>query len=207
MPTIRDEKVVLFVSLEMLPSELTMRLLSNMVGMDSQSIRCNLMSSSEKRLVESGLQDIRKYSYVYGRPGHKTTVEKIRGAARKIKRTRELGMVVVDYLQRVSATGKHQNREREVALISSSLKDLSMEFAVPVLALCQLNRGLDYDKDREPEFKDLRESGAIEQDSDVVMFLHGPADSADRQILVKKQRGGPNASIPVRFLRSIGRFE
>ncbi len=206
VPCIREEKGVLFISLEMMPSELTLRLLANLVDIDARNIRNNYLSKDEKSLVRAGLAEIKKYAVTYGRPGASVTPNMIRGWAKKLARKQELGLIVVDYLQLVDPHGKHGNRQLEVAEVSKALKRMSMELKVPVMALSQLNRNIDYDKDREPELCDLRESGTIEQDSDVVMFLHGSPKEAERQILVKKHRGGPMGDIDVIIKTSTGRF-
>lgn len=143
------------------------------------------------------------------------TLTKIRSHCRRIKRKRDLRLVVVDYLQLMEGelTGRSENRQQEVAKISRSLKKLAAELKVPVIAMSQLNRGAEQRSDKKPLLSDLRESGAIEQDANMVILLHRE-DAYDREsprageadLIVAKNRGGPTATITTAFQGHYSRF-
>jgi len=128
-------------------------------------------------------------------------------------------MIVIDYLQLMSASSKMESREREISHISRSLKALAKELNIPVLALAQLNRAVETRQDKRPQLSDLRESGSIEQDADVVMFIHRPEyygmkQDADgnslegvAEIIVGKQRNGPTGDVSLKFFKDYARFE
>jgi replicative DNA helicase len=147
------------------------------------------------------------------------TIMQVRGKARRLRAEHGLGLVVIDYLQLMRSGTKNDNREQEISEISRSLKALSKELDVPVVALSQLNRGVETrpGKDKRPQLADLRESGAIEQDADVIMFVYRPemyAKDEERQqlrglaeIIVGKQRAGPTGIVKCRFFHEFTRFE
>ena len=142
----------------------------------------------------------------------------LRARARRLDRSTEggLGLIVVDYIQLMSALGGQQgeNRATEISEISRSLKSLAKELNVPVVALSQLNRNVDSRPDKRPQMSDLRESGAIEQDADVIMFIYRDEvynpDSADKgiaEIILAKQRSGPIGTVKLTFVGEFTRFE
>ena len=143
------------------------------------------------------------------------TLTKIRSHCRRIKRKRDLRLVVIDYLQLMEGelSGRTENRQQEVAKISRSLKKLAAELQVPVIAMSQLNRGAEQRTDKKPLLSDLRESGAIEQDANMVILLHRE-DAYDREsprageadFIVAKNRGGPTATITTAFQGHYSRF-
>lgn len=134
-------------------------------------------------------------------------VADIRRVAKRLALTKPLGLLVVDYIQLVPALGHAQNREQEVASVSRALKALAGELGCPVLALSQLNRGVEQRQEGEPRLADLRESGALEQDADAVILIHRPRkDSQEVNLLVAKQRHGPTGTVRVTFLRDRLRF-
>jgi replicative DNA helicase len=147
------------------------------------------------------------------------TVTALRGKARRLKSEHGLGLVVVDYLQLMRSGTKNDSREQEISEISRSLKALAKELDIPVIALSQLNRGVETrpGKDKRPQLADLRESGAIEQDADVIMFVYRPevyAKDEERQqlrglaeIIVGKQRSGPTGIVRCKFFHEFTRFE
>jgi replicative DNA helicase len=204
---------VLFFSLEMSHAEITQRLLCSEARVDATRVR-------NGRLLES---DWPKISHAIGRLGEapmfiddnpNLTVMDIRGKARRLKsREGGLGLIIVDYLQLMSGRQKAENRQVEISEISRGLKILARELEVPVLALSQLSRNLEMRADKRPMLADLRESGSLEQDSDVVMFIYRDEiynpDSADRgtaEIIVAKHRNGPTGSTQLAFLDHVTRF-
>ena len=139
----------------------------------------------------------------------------IRAKARRLQsRVGELGMVVVDYIQLMSGRANAESRQVEVSEISRNLKILARELQAPVIALAQLNRGLEQRQDKRPMLSDLRESGALEQDADVVMFLYRDeiynAESDQQgiaEVIVAKHRNGPTSTVKLAFLGKYTRFE
>jgi replicative DNA helicase len=142
------------------------------------------------------------------------SILELRAKARRLKRDRhaKLGMIVVDYLQLMRGLAT-DSREQEISSISRSLKALAKELDVPVVALSQLNRQVEQRGDKRPVMADLRESGAIEQDADVIMFLYRPivydktAEERDAEVIIAKQRNGPVGSVPLTFFNEYTRFE
>ncbi len=146
------------------------------------------------------------------------TVPEIRSRCRKMKREMGLGLVVIDYLQLMACHQRTTSREQEVSIISRGLKALAKELEVPVLALSQLSRALESRQNRRPQLSDLRESGSLEQDADVVMFIYRPeiyglkaADGSDlkgiAEIIIGKQRNGPTGSVLLEWIAEYARFE
>jgi replicative DNA helicase len=141
-------------------------------------------------------------------------VMELRTKARKLKAQGNLDFIVVDYLQLLSGAGKLENRHQEVSAISRGLKALAKELEVPVLALSQLSRAVDSRMDKRPMLSDLRESGAIEQDADVIMFLYRDVvynqDTEQpniAELIIGKQRNGPTGTVYLNFVRELTKFE
>ena len=203
---------VLFFSLEMSHLEITQRLLCSEARVDATRMRTG-------RLHE---QDWPKVAHAIGRLGEapiyiednpNITVMDIRAKARRQKARDGLGLVVVDYLQLMSSRTRVENRQLEVSEISRNLKILARELEVPVVALSQLSRNLEMRSDKRPVLADLRESGSIEQDADVVMFIYRDdvynPESADRgtaELLIAKHRNGPTGKTELAFLGQYTRF-
>ncbi|HEY2333098.1 MAG TPA: replicative DNA helicase, partial [Acidimicrobiales bacterium] len=204
---------VLFFSLEMSHLEITQRILSAEARVDSTKMR-------NGRLAEA---DWTKISHAIGRLAEaplfidddpQTTIMEIRSKARRLKsREGDLALVVVDYLQLMTGRTAAENRQVEISEISRGLKILARELEVPVVALSQLSRQLEMRADKRPMLSDLRESGAIEQDADVVMFLYRDeiynTDSPDRgtaEVLISKHRSGPTGMDRLAFLDHYTRF-
>ena len=142
------------------------------------------------------------------------SIMELRAKARKLKTQENIELLIIDYLQLISSGARHENRNQEISAISRALKSLSKELNIPVLALSQLSRSLESRMDKRPMLSDLRESGAIEQDSDVVFFIYRDVvynpetdDPSLSEIILGKQRNGPVGSFYIRFNGEITRFE
>jgi replicative DNA helicase len=149
------------------------------------------------------------------------SVMELRAKCRRLKTEQNIGLVMIDYLQLMhAALNKGDSREREISIISRSLKQIAKELNIPVVALAQLNRGLEGRSDKRPMLSDLRESGSLEQDADVVMFVHRPEyygiatfeeDGAPTEgaaeLIIGKQRNGPVGSVRLAYVKEYTRFE
>jgi replicative DNA helicase len=137
----------------------------------------------------------------------------ISASARRLKRRNEIGLIVVDYIQLIDSDESRDSRQEQIAKISRRLKTLARELKVPVVALSQLNRAVENREDKRPRMADLRESGAIEQDADIVLLLHRPEyyDANDQpgiaEVIVAKNRNGKTDTIKLTFLKKLTRFE
>lgn len=204
---------VLFFSLEMSRVELSQRLLCSEARVDSTRVRNGRLSDD----------DWHRISHAIGRLGEaplwiddnpNVTVMEIRSKARRLQsQVGQLGMIVVDYIQLMTGQGRAENRQTEVAEISRGLKILARELQCPVVALAQLNRGLEQRSDKRPMLADLRESGSLEQDADIVTFLYRDEqynpDSPDigtAEVLVAKHRAGPTGMVRLAFLSHYTKF-
>jgi replicative DNA helicase len=200
-------------SLEMSKTQLVNRMICSISGVDSQRIRTgNLRNEDWDRIshaigVLSGAQ-------IYIDDTAALTVMDIRTKARKLKtEKKDLGLIVIDYLQLMSGSGK-ENRTQEISEISRGLKSLARELNVPIIALSQLSRGVEARTDKRPMLSDLRESGAIEQDADMVVFLYRheyyePNDtsrSGECEVIIAKQRNGPVGTVKLSFHGATTRF-
>jgi len=201
-------------SLEMAKEQLALRLLCSEARVDNSKVRTGYLSDRDfpKLATAAGrLHDA--LIFIDDTPA--ISVLELRAKARRIARDREkkLGLIIVDYLQLMRGTGAAQNREQEISEISRSLKALAKELNVPVLAVSQLNRRVEDRNDKTPQLSDLRESGAIEQDADVIAFIYREAaynpksDDNTATITIAKQRNGPTGDLTLTFLREFTRFE
>ncbi len=206
---------VLVFSLEMSASQLALRMLCSRARVNLKLLREGLLSKNgddNGRLVEAA--DEFSKAPIYIDDSSHLSIMELRAKARRVHARRKLGLIVVDYLQLLSPTDSQVPREQQVAEASRGLKALAKELDLPVIVLSQLNRSSEKEN-RSPKLADLRESGSIEQDSDVVLMLARPkeadekfqvaADSAD--LIVAKQRNGPVGELKLTFLRDITRFE
>jgi replicative DNA helicase len=179
---------VAFFSLEMSADQLATRILAEQSEVSSEALRMGKISREEFRNLaraSTELQDLPLY--IDDTPG--LTIAALRTRARRLKRQRQIGLIVVDYLQLLQGTGKSggdQNRVQEISEISRGLKTLAKELQVPVLALSQLSRQVESREDKRPQLSDLRESGSIEQDADIVMFVY----REDYYLAAKEPREG-----------------
>ena len=204
---------VLFFSLEMSHLELTQRLLCSEARVDSSSLRDHALSQSDwPRLMDAITKLSEAPLFIDDNPS--LSVMEIRAKARRLKSREGLGLVVVDYLQLMSTrNGSPEYRQLEVAEVSRGLKILARELGVPVLALSQLSRALEGRADKRPVLADLRESGSLEQDADVVLFIYRgevynkePADKGTAEVIVAKHRNGPTGTVQLAFLDRFTRF-
>lgn len=207
----------LFCSLEMSAIELADRLLCSVAKVNGHKLRNGTLSHADRiRLVEKAAEISQCPLFVDDSPSR--TVSEIAAAARRIaRREKRLGLVVIDYLQLIEPDDTDAPRQEQVARIARRLKGLAREAEVPVLCLAQLNRQAEDSKDHRPRLSHLRESGAIEQDADVVMFVHREeyyhrgADKEEHEgmaeIIVAKQRNGPVGDIELRWEKEFTRFQ
>ena len=200
-------------SLEMANHQLAMRMLCSEARVDSHLVRTgNLPKTHWKNLSLSVGNLAEAPIHLDDTPA--LTVLELRAKARRLKAEKDVGMVIVDYLQLMQGPKGVESRQQEISVISRSLKALAKELNVPVIALSQLSRAVEQRADHKPQLSDLRESGAIEQDADVVIFLYRPwvysQDSDDEgkaEIILAKQRNGPTGSIKATFISRFARFE
>lgn len=200
-------------SLEMSAEQLTLRLLSTESGISHQHIKNATISSEEWIELTHFAADLAELKfYIDDSPG--CTLMEIRTKARKLKAKGQLDMLVIDYLQLLSSNKKHENRHQEVSEISRSLKTLAKELQIPIIALSQLSRAVDARVDKRPMLSDLRESGAIEQDADLIMFLYrdivynqDTENPGSTELIIGKQRNGPTGTVPLHFIRELTKFE
>ncbi len=207
----------LFVSLEMSAIELADRMLCSVAKVNGHRMRNGTITNTDRqRLVETAGRISQSPLFVDDSPSR--TVSEIAAAARRIRRREKgLGLIVIDYLQLIEPDNTDDSRQEQVARITRRLKGLAREADVPVLCLAQLNRQAEDSKDHRPRLSHLRESGAIEQDADVVMFVHREeyylrgADQEEHEgqaeIIVSKQRNGPVGDIELRWEKEFTRFQ
>jgi len=211
----RSAPIVCF-NLEMAKEELARRLLCSEARVDGGRLRTGGLTRDDWTRLTSAAGTLTNMPlYIDDTPA--ISVMELRGKARRLKAEHDLGMIVIDYLQLMRAGTKVESREKEVSEISRSLKALSKELRVPVVALSQLNRGVETrsGKDKRPQLSDLRESGAIEQDADVILFVYREEfynrDDPDlrgmAEIIIGKQRAGPVGIVKCRFFHEYTRFE
>ncbi|MCE2755449.1 MAG: replicative DNA helicase [Ignavibacteriae bacterium] len=208
---------VAFFSIEMAANQLMIRLLSAEARVNAHDMRTNRIQKSDMAKISSSI-DVLSESPLLIDDSATLTVMEIRAKCRRLKAEHDIKIIIVDYLQFVSPP-KAESREREISVISRSLKQIAKELNIPVIALSQLNRGVETRADKRPMLSDLRESGSIEQDADVVMFVNRPEQYGIRtwedgsstegtaEIIIAKQRNGPVGDIRLAYLKSFARFE
>lgn len=199
-------------SLEMSKEQLINRMFSLESKIDAQSIRSGELSDSDwERLIESAGVIGKSNLIIDDTPG--ITISELRSKCRKYKLEYNLGLVIIDYLQLMSGSGRTESRQQEISEISRSLKALAREINAPIIALSQVNRACESRPDRRPIMSDLRESGSIEQDADVVMFLYRDdyynKDSENKgimEVIIAKQRNGPIGTVNLAWLPNLTRL-
>ena len=207
------KKPVLFFSLEMGHAELTQRILSSEARVDSQKLRTGRLIDSDWTKIGRAINRLEVPLFLDDNP--RVTVMEIRAKARRMKaRYGGLALIVIDYLQLMSGGGNVENRQLEVSEISRGLKILARELETPVIALSQLSRNLEARADKRPMLADLRESGSLEQDADVVMFLYRDEvynrespDKGSAEVIIAKHRSGPTGVVRLVFNGAYTRFD
>ncbi len=206
------ETAAVIFSLEQSKLELAERFLCIRAKLDGHRLRKGLLEPDERHaLLEASSELSRLPLFIDDTPGR--TVAQISAICRRLKRRNNLGLVIIDYLQLIEPEDKRSNREQQIAQITRRLKGIAKENSLPVIALSQLNRGVELREDKRPRLADLRESGAIEQDADIVMFLHRPDayNPEDRpglaEIIVAKHRSGPTGIVSLQWRRESMRFD
>jgi len=193
---IRERRPVAFFSLEMSVHELALRILASEAELALSELRANRLEEAEWTRAYEAMQRTWSAPLLID-DGPCRTMREIASSARRLKSERGLAFVVVDYLQLMEAGDRFESRHLEIGSISRALKILAKELAIPVLALSQLSRRAEQREDRRPRLSDLRESGAIEQDADLVWFLH--EERGARELIVAKHRNGPTGTVALTF--------
>jgi replicative DNA helicase len=204
---------VLFVSLEMGYLEIGERLLCARSRVDGHKLRTGRFGRGEMTMIGKAYADLIKDGKIYVDDTPARSMMQIAASARRIKRRSQIGLIMVDYIQLVDAEDSRDSRQEQIAKISRRLKTLARELKVPIVALSQLNRAVESREDKRPRMADLRESGAIEQDADMVLLLHRPEyyDANDQpgvaELIVAKNRNGRTDTVKLTFLKNLTRFE
>jgi len=207
------KRPVIFFSMEMGTVELTKRLLASEARVEARKLQTGRLNDADWTRLNTAMSHLGE-SPLYIDDNPHCTVMEMRAKARRIKaRHGDLGLIVVDYLQLMSTPGRPESRQVEVADLSRGLKILARELDCPVVALAQLNRQLEYRQDKRPMLADLRESGSIEQDADVVMFIYRDESyntetdqRGTAEIIVAKHRNGPTGNVRLAFLDHFTKF-
>jgi len=208
----KQNKTVAIFSLEMSKEQLVNRMFSLESNIDAQNLRTGQLNDEEwERLIESAGVIGKSNLFIDDTPG--ISVSELRSKCRKLKLEKNLSMIIIDYLQLMSGSGRNESRQQEISDISRSLKGIARELSVPVLALSQLSRAVEQRPDHRPMMSDLRESGAIEQDADVVMFIyrddyynHETEKKDIAEIIIAKQRNGPIGTVELAWLPKYTKF-
>jgi len=210
---IRDKLSVAVFSMEMPGEQLAMRMMSSLGRIDQHKVRTGKLEDSDWPRLTSAVE-ILKDAKLFIDDTPALTPGELRARCRRIAREHELDLVLVDYLQLMQVPGTKENRATEISEISRALKAMAKELNVPVVALSQLNRSLEQRPNKRPVMSDLRESGAIEQDADVIVFIYRDEvydeespDKGTAEIIIGKQRNGPIGTVRLAFLGQYTRFE
>jgi len=192
---------------------LTLRLLSLESGIGHHNIRNATITSDEWIELTNVAARLANFKlFIDDTP--MVNIMELRAKARKLKVEHKLDFIIIDYLQLITTDRRYENRHQEVSVISRSLKALAKELNVPILALSQLSRAVEGRMDKRPMLSDLRESGAIEQDADVIMFLYRDhvynpetEEPAKAELIIGKQRNGPTGTVELYFVKELTKFE
>ncbi|WP_409348254.1 replicative DNA helicase [Paenibacillus gyeongsangnamensis] len=209
---VREKETVAIFSLEMGAAQLVQRMICAEANVDAGRMRTGFLEPDDWEKLTMAIGSLSEAN-IYIDDSPSVTVADIRAKCRRLKKERGLGMILIDYLQLIHGRGKGDNRQQEVSEISRTLKQIARELNVPVIALSQLSRGVEQRQDKRPMMSDLRESGSIEQDADIVAFLYRD-DYYDKEsekkniieIIIAKQRNGPVGTVELAFLKSFNKF-
>ena len=200
-------------SMEMPGEQLALRMMSSLGRIDSHRLRTGKLDDQDWPRLISSVNMLSKAKLFIDDTASLTPTD-LRARTRRLKREHGLDLVIIDYLQLMQVSSNNENRATEISEISRSLKALAKELQVPIVALSQLNRSVEQRPDKRPVMSDLRESGSIEQDADVILFIYRDEvyneDSADKgvaEIIIRKQRNGPIGTVRLSFLGQYTRFE
>ena len=211
--SIGNQKPTAIFSLEMSAEQLSFRMIGSVGRVNQSHLRSGRLTDEDWTRIDSTVS-MMSTAPIFIDDAPALTPMEVRARARRLKREHKLELIVVDYLQLMQVAGTTENRATEISVVSRSLKALARELNIPVIALSQLNRSVEQRNDKRPVLSDLRESGAIEQDADVIVFIYreevydpetprkGVAD-----IIVGKQRNGPTGEFRLTFLGEFTRFE
>ena len=209
----KTEKTVGVFSLEMSKQQLFLRMLTAEARIESQKFRGGFLSSEEYKKLSEALGALGE-AKVFIDDSASISVLEMRAKARRLQQEHGLDLLIIDYLQLMQGRGRFENRNLELASISRSLKSLAKELKAPVVALSQLSRAPESRSEHRPQLSDLRESGALEQDADVVLFIYRedqydrkPENENTAEVIIGKQRNGPTGTVRLAFLDKITRFE
>jgi replicative DNA helicase len=200
-------------SLEMAKEQLVLRMLCSDARVDSHRLRTGTLQEKDWTRLARAYAEL-SASRIFIDDSATITPLEMRAKCRRLKAEHGLGLVIVDYLQLVTGSGRVENRQQEIASISRSMKGMAKELNVPLIALSQLSRAPEARTEKRPQLSDLRESGSLEQDADVVMFIYReeeykPSDEnrGIAELIIGKQRNGPTGTIRLAFIREFTRFE
>jgi len=211
---VKEKKGVAVFSLEMPSDQLALRLIASEARVSLKRLREGGLSDHDMTKINGAAAELYNAPLYIDDSGSLNAFD-LRAKARRLKqRQKDLSLIVIDYLQLMSGAGRSDSREQEVSQISRALKQLAKELALPIVALSQLNRKVEERKGGKPMLSDLRESGAIEQDADVVMFIHPEEEEGEAmvgtrniELIVAKQRNGPTGGVPLILLEEYTKFE
>lgn len=210
------KKNIAIFSLEMPAEQLVLRMISSLGQIDNKKLQTGRLESEDYRRINEAMSQLADTN-IYFHDGTATTASEIQAKCRRLSTQGEgLGLVVIDYLQLIDSSGKYQGaRQQEISEISRKLKTMALELNVPVIALSQLSRSVEKREDKKPVLSDLRESGAIEQDADIVAALHAPEQEVPQtddsipspiQLIILKHRNGPTATVDMLFKKKTSTF-
>ncbi|MGX7589340.1 DnaB-like helicase C-terminal domain-containing protein [Candidatus Vidania fulgoroideorum] len=206
--SIIKKKAILFCSLEMSKEQIISRMLSSLSLVDSSKIKLNLLNKFDLNKIKKAYKKI-KSSFLYINDNSNINIPTVKKIIGRILKKKKIELIVIDYLQ-LMCVKSNENRNNEISEISRNLKCIAKDLKIPVLALSQLNRSIEQRIDKRPMMSDLRDSGSIEQDADLIIFLHKKSleEKSEEKIYfsVKKNRNGPTGIIKLKFIKNITKF-